>query len=169
MVRVFESDTSSRVYPSHFLCIDTRTSIYLSLSFMEVGKSMMNDRQEIELSLSAEQPVFGKRVDRRWRRGQRYFVIGTSLLIIASLLVLAFLVPDWDTQLAPQAHQPVLATHENPYRQQTPTPPVIPTPQTALIASQVDSLLTNKVAHQQFSGSVLIAHHGQVLLSKGYS
>jgi CubicO group peptidase (beta-lactamase class C family) len=44
-----------------------------------------------------------------------------------------------------------------------------PTPQNGLIASKVDRFLTNMVTRQQFSGSVLIAQDGQVLLSKGYS
>jgi len=43
-----------------------------------------------------------------------------------------------------------------------------PHPYAALIASQVDRLLTNKLTHRQFSGSVLIAHNGQLLLNKGY-
>jgi CubicO group peptidase (beta-lactamase class C family) len=58
-------------------------------------------------------------------------------------------------QVISRAHHPGLATGPNP--------------QAALIASQVDRLLTNQVAHQQFSGSVLITRGDQVLLSKGYS
>ena len=41
--------------------------------------------------------------------------------------------------------------------------------QNAKVASQINSLLVKKVAQQQFSGSVLIASRGQVVLSKGYS
>ncbi len=41
--------------------------------------------------------------------------------------------------------------------------------QNGKIASRVDSLLSQQAAHQQFSGSVLIAYRDQVLLSKGYS
>jgi len=37
------------------------------------------------------------------------------------------------------------------------------------VTSQVDALFTNLVAQQQFSGSMLIAQDGQVLLDKGYS
>ncbi len=37
------------------------------------------------------------------------------------------------------------------------------------IASQVDSLFNSQVAHDQFSGSVLIAKDGHILLAKGYS
>ncbi len=42
-------------------------------------------------------------------------------------------------------------------------------PQNAKIASQINSLLTKQVAQRQFSGSVLVASHDQVVLSKGYS
>src|SRR5205823_834732 len=47
--------------------------------------------------------------------------------------------------------------------------PAALSPQDALMASQVNNLLMTEVTHQQFSGSVLIAHNDQVLLSKGYS
>jgi CubicO group peptidase (beta-lactamase class C family) len=41
--------------------------------------------------------------------------------------------------------------------------------QDAFIASQVNNLLMHEAAHQQFSGSVLLAHNDKVLLRKGYS
>ena len=47
----------------------------------------------------------------------------------------------------------------------TPTP----TPQTTQLATQADDLLSQEASQQQFSGTVLIAHNGQVVLNKGYS
>jgi CubicO group peptidase (beta-lactamase class C family) len=41
--------------------------------------------------------------------------------------------------------------------------------QDALIATRINTLLMQEATHQHFSGSVLLAHHGKVLLSKGYS
>lgn len=37
------------------------------------------------------------------------------------------------------------------------------------LAAQIDNLLTQQVNNQQFSGSVLVAQNGQVVLAKGYS
>ena len=44
-----------------------------------------------------------------------------------------------------------------------------PTQQTTQLATQADSLLSQETAQQQFSGTVLIARNGQVLLDKAYS
>jgi CubicO group peptidase (beta-lactamase class C family) len=37
------------------------------------------------------------------------------------------------------------------------------------IATQIDHMLTRKMKQEEFSGSVLIAHNGHIILSKGYS
>ncbi len=50
-------------------------------------------------------------------------------------------------------------------QQATPTP----SQQMTQLATQADSLLSQEAAQQQFSGTVLIARNGQVLLNKGYS
>ena len=42
-------------------------------------------------------------------------------------------------------------------------------PARRLDCHQINTLLMQEAAHQHFSGSVLLAHHGKVLLSKGYS
>ncbi len=44
-----------------------------------------------------------------------------------------------------------------------------PSQQMTQLATQADSLLSQQTAQQQFSGTVLIARNGQVLLNKGYS
>ncbi len=44
-----------------------------------------------------------------------------------------------------------------------------PAQQMTQIASQADNLLSHEASQQQFSGTVLIARNGQVLLDKGYS
>ena len=129
---------------------------------------MINDQQGRELPLSARPLMPGQQGYRqlgylqqsdlqRYRR-QRRLVVGPRLLVAESLLlVMALLSAALGAviQLISRAHHP------------EPTP--YSSPQAALIASQVDRLLTNEVAQQQFSGSVLIARGGRVLLSKGYS
>lgn len=131
----------------------------------------MNDQQGRKLPFSARQIVPGQLSYRQLnspqlsyrqlsspqlRRSRRRFVKGISLLVIASLLLL-LLVLELDTHLNHHGQQPTL------------TRQVAFSSQAALITSQVDNLLTNKATHQQFSGSVLIAHDDQVLLRKGYS
>ena len=134
---------------------------------------MMNNQQGLELPSPALQPVPGQQTGRQRRGGRQRLLVSISLLVTISLLLaLVLLFAVWNTPapIAPHAHHSALTIDENPRVQQpTPTIQATPSPQTALIASQVDNLLTNKVSHQQFSGSVLIAHDGQVLLSKGYS
>jgi CubicO group peptidase (beta-lactamase class C family) len=46
--------------------------------------------------------------------------------------------------------------------------PAQPTP-AGQIGAQIDNLLNQQVNNQQFSGSVLVAQNGQILLDKGYS
>src|SRR6266571_1133844 len=126
---------------------------------MGEGKRIMNDQQGRKLPFSARQVVPGQLSYRQLnspqlRRSRRRFVKGISLLVISSLLLLVL---DLDTHLNHHGQQPTL------------TRQVAFSSQAALIASQVDNLLTNKATHQQFSGSVLIAHDDQVLLRKGYS
>ncbi len=126
---------------------------------------MINDQQSAEFLSPAQQPAPGHHVDRQGRGRLRRLVISTNLL-----LVLLFTVSGSAALLTPRAHHPALATRLAPHLQQpTPTTQATLSAQTAMIASQVDSLLTDQVAHQQFSGSVLIAQDGQVLLSRGYS
>ena len=125
----------------------------------------MNDQQGRKQPFSARQVVPGqlsypglRRSQLSYpglRRSQLRFVKGISLLVIASLLLV--LVLELNTHLSHQGQQPMHTTQ------------AAFSSQDALIASQVDHLLTNEATHQQFSGSVLIAHDNQVLLRKGYS
>ncbi|HAG97765.1 MAG TPA: hypothetical protein DDW33_09285 [Ktedonobacter sp.] len=133
------------------------------------GKKMLNHQQTLEPVRPVGPEQLADR-HKRWRKRYLWFGLGmvaaTSLLLIVALIFAL----QGATQAAPRAHPTVLATPAHPHVQQpTPTEQATPTPQTALIESQVDSLLRNKAAHQQFSGSVLIAQNGHVLLSKGYS
>lgn len=128
---------------------------------------MMNDQQKPNLSLSTLW------LTRQQLQGRQNLILAVCLPVIIGL-TLFLLAAAWEVRSVPhvaqQTHQSTLATSSNPQKQQpTSTPQATPTTQTALIAPQVDSLLTNMAAHQQFSGSVLIAQHGHVLLSKGYS
>jgi len=126
----------------------------------------MNDQQGQELPFSARQVVPGHLSYRQLRPGRlsypklhrrkRRFIRGISLLIIACLLLVLELGIHL-IQLNYHSQQPTLTTHATFNSQD------------ALIASQVDHLLTNEATDQQFSGSVLIAYDGQLLLRKGYS
>ena len=62
----------------------------------------------------------------------------------------------------PGLHVPFTQT---PYSVQ----PAVANAQDTQIATQVNTLFTHLVAQKQFSGSVLIAKNGQVLLERGYS
>lgn len=86
-----------------------------------------------------------------WRR-----VITVAVFIVASLgSALAFPSSTWSEvhtpQVARSAHQ-----HSRPRSR-------------AQIATQIDTLLTQMTNNQQFSGSVLVAQGGNILLAKGYS
>ena len=123
----------------------------------------MNDQQGQELPFSARQIVPGQLSYRqlssgqlsypRLRKGRRRLVQGISFLVIVSALLVLVI----SIQLNHRSQQPTRTTHATFNSQD------------ALIASQVDNLLTNEATHQQFSGSVLIARDNQVLLGKGYS
>jgi CubicO group peptidase (beta-lactamase class C family) len=157
---------------------------FIYLYFPGEGKSMMNEQQGRELPFSSRQIVPGQLGYRQLsyrqrapvadsdalapgqlsyrqpRRGGRRLVVGSRLLVPASLLlVLALLFAAGHTVSQLVYHPP---------QQLSLTPQATLSPQSALIASRVDHLLTSRVAQQQFSGSVLIARDGQVLLSKGY-
>ncbi len=133
----------------------------------------MNDQQELELPLLTQQPIFGQQPDHRKQRRLRLLGSSTTLYVIASvLLMLGPLSVAWGIKalVVPRAqHETFVAQKKLPTRTSMATPQKTTTQQNALIISQVDGLLSNQVAHQQFSGSVLIAQDGKVLLNKGYS
>ncbi len=136
----------------------------------------MNNQQEEESQFSVRQLVPGQlsyrqlaqlpvRPVRPIRKGRRYFGAGNRQLIMSAvLLVLAFLFAAIFIQglIIPLIHQMIPAKHMDAH-------PLQLSPQDLRTASRIDQLLANEVAQQQFSGSVLIAKNGQVLLSKGYS
>lgn len=96
------------------------------------------------------------------RRRLTFIVIG----IVAGVLpILTLFLMTWSenvshmTYQAAAAHrQPILQIHAQPVH-------VLASSQ---IASRLESLLTAQVANQQFSGSVLVAQHGQIILAQGY-
>ena len=153
---------------------------------------MMNDQQKLEFPLPGSLPVPGQQADLPLPESppalvpqvdlpgpgrSRRSIVVTGVLVTASLLLVSVLLfAAWGSALlTPRVHGQTIARHATPPTPRAPRPtPTVPatptaTPQSALIVSQVDRLLTNEVAHQQFSGSVLIAQDGHVLLSKGYS
>src|SRR6266516_2389510 len=172
MCREFGSEVFLCACLSAFCLFDLFPYFHLFLYFVGEGKTMINDQQGSELPWPVQPPVFGQQTDHRQRRSRQQLVVGASLLVTASLLlVLALLFAGWRTPRAtPHLRHALPTTHVKPAMEQlTPTRQATPTPQTALIASQVDRLLTNMVTHQQFSGSVLIALDGQMILNRGYS
>ena len=113
-------------------------------------------------------------VSLRTSRSRRKFRLATILMVVASLLVIfSFLLTAWGITTSATAHEhtQVPTTQVITKGQQTsPTAQTTPSPQLNVqVASQVDTLLSKKASQQQFSGSILIAANGQVLLSKGYS
>ena len=143
-------------------------------SFRGEGKRIVKDQYGIDSSSPPPQNIVPEQwADLRMRRSRRKFQIATIVMVTASLLViLAFLLTAWGISAlaAPREHTPVPATHViTNVQRPTPTTQATPSPQTSeLIDSKVDSLLTNKALQQQFSGSLLIAQNGQILLSEGY-
>ena len=125
----------------------------------------MNDHTGREVPFSARQIVPGQLSYRQLSPGQlsypragrnlRRFVKRMRVVVIVSLLLVLIL--ELVLHVNHQGRQPVHATQ------------AALSSQDALIASQVHTLLTHEAAYQQFSGSVLIAHHDKVLLRKGYS
>ena len=136
----------------------------------------MNEQQELEFPWLTSQPILGQQADYRERKGLRLFGRNAILYVTATiLLIVGFLstVLGMSELVTPHVQPSTIVTRKNNSRQLArSTPQITPTiqsTQNALIVSQVDSLLTKQAAHQQFSGSVLIARDGKVLLSKGYS
>jgi CubicO group peptidase (beta-lactamase class C family) len=84
----------------------------------------------------------------------------TKIGLLVLLLLLAAVVSKFLTMTP--VHQSAYDASIHPGQQP-------PSAQEGRIASNVNHLLTSEVAQQQFSGSVLLAQHGHVLLSKGYS
>jgi CubicO group peptidase (beta-lactamase class C family) len=125
----------------------------------------MNDQYRREVSVSTRQIVPGHLSYRHLRPDQlrfphtkkrlRRFVTSMCTFVIACLLLVLVL------ELVMQVNQ-----HG---QQAAPAPHDAQSSQDALIASQVNALFVHEVASHQFSGSVLIAAHDQVLLRKGYS
>ena len=125
----------------------------------------MNDQHRREMPYSARQIVPGHLSYRQLSPGQlsyfragrsrRRFIKRMSVVVIVSLLLVLIL--ELVVHVNQQGQQPVHATH------------VVISSQDALITTQINTLLMQEATHQHFSGSVLLAHHGKVLLSKGYS
>ncbi len=125
----------------------------------------MNDQQRREMPYSARQIVPGHLSYRQLSPGQlSYFRAGRSLRrfvkrmsVVVIITLLLVLILELVLHVNQQGQQPAHATH------------VVLNSQDALMSSQINTLLMQKATHQQFSGSVLLAHYGKVLLSKGYS
>lgn len=117
--------------------------------------------QLFEYRLPTQQPIQPKQ--RNWRRPG---VIASVCVAMALLPVLAFLLVTWGENVYRAMHAAHVQTTAPLLVKQ---PAAGSAPSAGQIADQVDSLLTTQVNNQQFSGSVLIAQNGQVLLAKGYS
>ncbi len=119
---------------------------------------MSNQQHKQEALLPARQSVPGQLGYRQLnyhqlRRGWRRFVGNTGWVItVIVVLVSVLLFTAW------RINRPLTRTMETTHNAQI-----------ERITSQVDSLLTKKVARQQFSGSILIADYDQEILSRGYS
>ncbi|MEO7019819.1 MAG: serine hydrolase domain-containing protein [Ktedonobacteraceae bacterium] len=79
--------------------------------------------------------------------------------------MLALLLSSWGKALSHTTHVAPATHHQTTVRLHSQSSHVFPSSE---IASQVDSLLTTQVNSQQFSGSVLVAQNGQVVVAQGY-
>lgn len=113
---------------------------------------------------------------RRVKRRRTIFVV-VALAIAGMVPVLAYVLASWSAHnaapvthhISPSIHQTVHTTAAQPSPDPHPVQPVVSNSSNAQMAAQVNSLFNNLVAQQQFSGSVLIAKGGQIVLDKGYS
>jgi CubicO group peptidase (beta-lactamase class C family) len=113
------------------------------------------------------------------RRGKRRrtIIITASLVVAGVVPVLAYVLAGWSARHAAPVVQPsapsIHQTTSTAVVQPTVSPhamqPVVSNPANTRITAQVDALFNNLVTQQKFSGSVLIAKDGQILLDKGYS
>ncbi len=131
----------------------------------------MNCQQEIR-STSSHLQIYRQRIDWRLSWNKQYLGIGAIFLSVIVLAVPLFVSAPWHKAIpaAPRVDQQV---HSNDaalqtQQQATSTPSTTPTVPPSLINAQINALLNQQIARHQFSGSVLVARGGQVLLSSGY-
>jgi len=148
----------------------------------------MNYQQAQQLSWSAHQWTYTRKAYSRPRINQPRPLMGASLIIIEGLfLLLAIPLAAWSTShhnhATPYAQNSTFSSQvtvrtQNPKhtiqatqtsRSSTPIIQTTPLSQPSTLNAQLDTFLTTQVATDQFSGSVLIARNGKVLLSNGYS
>lgn len=101
----------------------------------------------------------------RWQRTWRFWLIATVVVVVAGLLFSPILF-----SVLRGAH-PSARTFAAPRQTQTTSSELQPehfSASQARTAAQLDDLLTQRLASQRFSGSVLVARKGQILLEKGY-
>lgn len=135
------------------------------------GYGDMNRQQEIR-STSSRLQIYRQRMNWRLSLNKQYLVIGAIFLSLIGLAVPLLVSAPWHkTALAPPRLDQRVHSNDaalQAQQQATSTPSTTPTLPPALINAQINALLNQQVAHHQFSGSVLIAKGGEVLLSSGY-
>lgn len=97
------------------------------------------------------------------RRRHRWRML---LMIICMTVVLLPILAWLHTTLGYITHQASAAYQDSGVH---PHAQPVHAPSLAQIASQINDLLTEQVNHQQFSGSVLVAQSGRIILAQGYS
>lgn len=112
------------------------------------------------------------------QRKQRLLLIASGLLAAVALSLLVFVFNAWHIHTQPRESivhtrtsksSPVARSQPPAIPTLTPTATATPDSTNAALAAQIDGLFTNLTAQQNFSGSVLIARNGQIILEKGYS
>jgi CubicO group peptidase (beta-lactamase class C family) len=112
-------------------------------------------------------------VPQKCRDWRRLILIAHVVVIVGLLAPLAF--PHSSRgQMFYRAHYLLSALSKQIITEQAQSLPVVPRELDAAerpqsIADQIDNLLHRQVNNQQFSGSVLVAQRGQILLARGYS
>jgi CubicO group peptidase (beta-lactamase class C family) len=151
------------------------TTRHPSISITPPAPAAPNDLDQLPTMPYPVIPILNDSLQRPSTRYPKRSVvlIASGLLAAMVLSLLVFVLGPWHTTPT-KTNQSKPITHViSPTATSQPTakPTLQPTPtlQNQSLADQVDSLFTSLVAQQSFSGSVLIARNGQVLLQKGYS
>ena len=92
-------------------------------------------------------------------------MIAVICMVVGLLPLLAWFFATWGEALDRTAHQAAAAPQSVAVRVRS---QAVAGQAVTRIASHLDSFLTTQVHNQQFSGAVLVAQHGQIVLERGY-
>ncbi|MGH2506219.1 MAG: serine hydrolase domain-containing protein, partial [Ktedonobacteraceae bacterium] len=101
----------------------------------------------------------------RPKRHRRRLMLIAIFIMMGLLPIVALLLATWGENMYHATHQAAAAPQDSATRGHAQP---VHASALAQMATQLNGLLTTQVKNQQFSGSVLVAEHGQVILAQGY-